>query len=173
MMLMGTVSGKADVITTGEYVLVGPISDPIQVLFGVSFATTNLPPFDFNDVRTQNLTVTAFAGVSDNISSIFLSTFISNCIFPGCTRDLGTNSAKYLTISDSSRILDVTVGSSNPDWGTAQLTYILPGNVTGISLVHIASVPEPSTWVMIILGFLGLGIPSRRRKNQAATMRAA
>jgi len=35
-------------------------------------------------------------------------------------------------------------------------------------VVVTAPVPEPSTWLMMILGFLGLGFVAYRRKNQTA-----
>jgi len=34
----------------------------------------------------------------------------------------------------------------------------------------LSGVPEPSTWVMMILGFAGLGFIAYRRKNKAALM---
>jgi PEP-CTERM motif-containing protein len=42
------------------------------------------------------------------------------------------------------------------------------GDVVGIDNIEsgtIAAVPEPSTWAMMILGFLGLGYMAHRRKN--------
>jgi hypothetical protein len=39
--------------------------------------------------------------------------------------------------------------------------------ITG-TLTIAAAVPEPSTWVMMILGFLGLGFMAHRRRNQTA-----
>jgi PEP-CTERM motif-containing protein len=37
---------------------------------------------------------------------------------------------------------------------------------TGNFEFAIAAVPEPSTWAMMILGFLGIGSFAYRRKNQ-------
>jgi hypothetical protein len=34
-------------------------------------------------------------------------------------------------------------------------------------MTGVAAVPEPSTWVMMILGFCGLGFMAYRRKNSA------
>jgi hypothetical protein len=34
--------------------------------------------------------------------------------------------------------------------------------------VSTSSVPEPSTWAMMILGFVGVGFMAYRRKGQAA-----
>jgi hypothetical protein len=44
-----------------------------------------------------------------------------------------------------------------------------PGQVT----VSITAVPEPATWAMMILGFLGMGVVSYRRKNSAGAFRVA
>jgi len=35
----------------------------------------------------------------------------------------------------------------------------------GVDFTISAAVPEPSTWAMIMLGFFGLGLMSRRRRN--------
>jgi hypothetical protein len=53
--------------------------------------------------------------------------------------------------------IDVGVGSSS--------------NVSG--LFTVTAVPEPSTWAMIILGFLGVGFAAYRRKGAASAMRFA
>ena len=42
-----------------------------------------------------------------------------------------------------------------------------PGNGAGIVQLT-ASIPEPSTWAMMLLGFLGVGFLAYRRKNQLA-----
>jgi hypothetical protein len=39
--------------------------------------------------------------------------------------------------------------------------------------VPVAGVPEPSTWAMMLLGFLGLGFLARRRRNQTSAVVAA
>ena len=36
-----------------------------------------------------------------------------------------------------------------------------------------AAVPEPSTWLMMIAGFFGLGFMAYRRENQAPALRIA
>ena len=36
-----------------------------------------------------------------------------------------------------------------------------------------AAVPEPSTWAMMILGFMGVGFMAYRRKSQGAALRVA
>jgi hypothetical protein len=46
-----------------------------------------------------------------------------------------------------------------------------PGGSTGFVGATISAVPEPSTWAMMILGFLGVGFVAYRRKH--ATLRLA
>jgi len=45
-----------------------------------------------------------------------------------------------------------------------------PGNVVSASLTNQAAIPEPATWVMLALGFIGLGYAAVRRsaKDKAA-----
>jgi PEP-CTERM motif len=33
-------------------------------------------------------------------------------------------------------------------------------------VTHVAAVPEPSTWAMMVLGFAGVGFMVYRRRNQ-------
>ena len=40
-----------------------------------------------------------------------------------------------------------------------------------VSLTPTPAVPEPSTWAMMILGFLGLGFMAYRRKNSTTVTR--
>jgi hypothetical protein len=49
------------------------------------------------------------------------------------------------------------------------VTSALAPNENGFGIFTVtAAVPEPSTWAMMILGFLGLGFVAYRRKNQTA-----
>lgn len=79
-----------------------------------------------------------------------------------------------------------TAGRSHPDMGwtpisfeftasglTETLTFLsttVDGNAFGPALdnVTVAAVPEPSTWAMMILGFLGVGFLAYRRKDESA-----
>ena len=59
-----------------------------------------------------------------------------------------------------------TCGSTQQwaSWSQGEVTVTLTGRDVG------GSVPEPSTWAMLLLGFLGIGLTLRR--NQAAVTRA-
>jgi len=69
---------------------------------------------------------------------------------------------------------DPTAGGNNPFWdfasanadGSPNLTFQILGTAS------ISSVPEPSTWAMMILGFAGIGFVAYRRKSKPALMAA-
>jgi hypothetical protein len=58
-----------------------------------------------------------------------------------------------------------------PD-GEDVLTYGHLTSLTGDTQINIAAVPEPSTWAMMILGFVGLDFMAYRRKD-STTLNAA
>jgi PEP-CTERM motif-containing protein len=74
--------------------------------------------------------------------------------------------------------LGATLGSSQ----TFGLQFLVPDGATGIQIgwdgpgrympPNVAAVPEPSTWAMMILGFVGVGFMAYRRRNQAAALAA-
>ncbi len=50
------------------------------------------------------------------------------------------------------------------------------GSITGtikVGAPMVAAVPEPSTWAMMILGFVGVGFLAYRRKRSGAALMAA
>ena len=62
--------------------------------------------------------------------------------------------------------------------GTQDFGYTHPTDTTFVNLVdtpgnwQVAAVPEPSTWVMLILGFAGVGFKFYTRKHNPALARA-
>ena len=63
-----------------------------------------------------------------------------------------------------------TVSNSRPVFtlGTFELRSIVSGSST--LTISAAGVPEPSTWAMMIIGFVGLGFLKHRRKPQPASL---
>ena len=77
---------------------------------------------------------------------------------------------------------DYTGVSWNPDFSTPTFTYDMATNTTTVSsvddgfipsagggpdlsstLIGSTAVPEPSTWAMLLMGFVGIGVTMRRR----------
>jgi hypothetical protein len=46
-------------------------------------------------------------------------------------------------------------------------------SIVGTLTVTVAGVPEPSTWVMMLIGFAGLGFTGYRASRKSAGLRAA
>lgn len=72
----------------------------------------------------------------------------------------GVNEFEVLGI-DPSLALD----PNNATDFVTQLTFTGTGNFTGTMTPVTTDVPEPSTWAMMILGFVGLGFMAYRKKN--------
>jgi hypothetical protein len=53
--------------------------------------------------------------------------------------------------------------------GTFNLTSIVSG-ASSIEISEVASAPEPSTWAMMIVGSIGLGLIARRRKISSSEL---
>jgi hypothetical protein len=57
-----------------------------------------------------------------------------------------------------------------PNDGTVSVTDFTriwnTGGLSAVTFAEVSSVPEPSTWAMMILGFCGLGFLAHRRRNQ-------
>ena len=77
---------------------------------------------------------------------------------------------------------------SDLNWSFFSQTFIASGALTTLSFaqldnccqggilldtVSVTAVPEPSTWAMMILGFMGVGFMAYRRRNQEAATLAA
>ncbi len=71
--------------------------------------------------------------------------------------------------------------SGNPDWALYSVTLFANSASTeltfkgesavgmmGLDNINVSAVPEPSTWVMLVGGFLGLGFLAYRRRPHAA-----
>jgi hypothetical protein len=68
-------------------------------------------------------------------------------------------------VTNAPFILDYVAGNGVPE--------VLKFNVNEGTITTLGAVPEPSTWVMMIAGFFGLGFMAYRRKNQGAALRIA
>ena len=77
---------------------------------------------------------------------------------------LGIASNVDFTIANAT-IADVTGANALGNIFVADVFSSQTGN-TGPVDVHVAAIPEPSTWAMVILGFFGVGFMAYRRKGQ-------
>jgi hypothetical protein len=102
--------------------------------------------FIFHDAG-QGLAVEAFAGTDINNATTFLSITVDN--------RYGPFGNPLTSVADQFNALN----NGNPDAG-----FPTAGFWTA-SFPTITPVPEPSTWAMMILGFLGIGTMAYRRRN--------
>jgi hypothetical protein len=79
----------------------------------------------------------------------------------------GTSATSNNTDNFGSFIGDVVFGNAEFDDSLGRVNNIAAGGFTNASewTVAVAAVPEPSTWAMMILGFLGLGVMAYRKKS--------
>jgi len=60
-------------------------------------------------------------------------------------------------------------GKSDVPEGVGSPSALFDHDATGNQIIAtVAPVPEPSTWAMMILGFVGVGVMAYRRKSKAA-----
>jgi Ca2+-binding RTX toxin-like protein len=79
-----------------------------------------------------------------------------------------TNSENYTTVPGSST--NGVVSFVDYDTG---VNTLVEANFTNITVTGaVAAVPEPSTWAMMILGFIGVGFMAYRRKSKPVLMAA-
>ncbi|WP_339037651.1 PEP-CTERM sorting domain-containing protein [Bradyrhizobium symbiodeficiens] len=64
----------------------------------------------------------------------------------------------------SSFLPDAPSSTTSPDYGP----LYSPGELGALELNAVGAIPEPSTWAMVILGFLGVGIWSRSARRTEA-----
>jgi hypothetical protein len=77
----------------------------------------------------------------------------------------------YITINSEYRFLDVYGGAYHGAGATPGIAYWTLDLPPGLSLApQITAIPEPSTWAMLMLGFVGIGLlTAKRRRNKGRT----
>jgi hypothetical protein len=91
--------------------------------------------------------------------------------FNSGTNLVGTPSAAfgYFNISGTSLANDIAPDTSSDKFffqaPEASVFTLFLTNATGATAQVVEGVPEPSTWAMMILGFVGLGFMASRRKS--------
>jgi hypothetical protein len=112
----------------------------------------------FDDVFDLKVSFTAPAGSSDTFSADVTGSVQGNSGM--ALISFAADPSQSFVFDGQTYTLAVTDVRLNLD-GTSS------GPLTG-SLTISGAVPEPSTWAMMILGFLGVGFMAYRRKNQTA-----
>jgi hypothetical protein len=124
-----------------------------------SFDTSNastVPYYDpsFTSVFHGTLPSLANGKLDFLLSSSFLyNPTMGNLLLTVKSNDLGNGSTLFLDADQNNGITNFRMSSFGYDFNE--------GLVTGF---NVSAVPEPSTWAMMILGFVGVGVMAYRRK---------
>ena len=98
----------------------------------------------------------------------------------GQTIDVGDNGDANDVVFDSDGVKitlnQETQGSSGAGVDAIAIAFLRPGLVGSIDIaeskVSVSTVPEPSTWAMMLVGFAGLGYAAVRRKDAVRAISA-
>jgi hypothetical protein len=113
--------------------------------------------------------ITSLVSNPNQPNSSTSSTFTwDNVLFPSGVRAFDRFGVAFTTADGTFNVFDAIADGSG---GTVATPYGLIVGATGVETFGTgtltAAVPEPSTWAMMILGFLGVGFLAYRRKNGA------
>ncbi len=152
----GTVSGAATPFgDTTRYASVGTLLDPSTSALVMPTGSFNYIGLYWGSIDQYNtITITDSSGPHDIDSTTFP-------ILNPANGDRGLFGSAFVNISDSLPITGVTFFSNQQAFEFDNLT--------------VASVPEASTWAMMILGFLGVGFLGYRKslRSSGASFRLA
>lgn len=133
---------------TSQYVSVGTSATPQSATLLVS-SFANYIGLYWGSIDTYNNIVITYAdNTSDSVNSNLYG------LLTPSNGDQGLNGSKYVNIFTDKAIQSITFSSTSKAFE--------------FDNVSIAAVPEPSTWAMMILGFLGVGFVAYRRKSGPA-----
>ena len=100
--------------------------------------------------------------------TIVLSNGQQFTVLPGQTFDF-TNVPGFSNGVPNFEVLGIdpvsALNAFDPNAFVTELTFVGPGSFTGEMDPIAAAVPEPSTWAMMILGFVGIGAMTYRRRK--------
>jgi hypothetical protein len=159
---------------TGPTEFLGPPNTALVALYGASgsnlFLVSPPSPVPAGDQYSYNLGVT----ITDSLSSVSIcaSTNPGPCNGSSGSIPLGeflvpqTGASGLFSLS----VLEVDYGSAALVSGVLSFTFTLPPDANLEVFVDlpigysVAPVPEPSTWAMMLIGFLGIGFMAYRRR---------
>src|SRR6185312_13754292 len=120
------------------------------------------------DLKTTNGTVGAYEYTP---ATTFTSDCDGICIFfgnrIGSARTDGGLQLTFANPLGSAGLDPIIGGAGGPSWQNLSFTALAPP-IRFIEDGVAAAVPEASTWAMLLLGFLGIGVLAHRRKSSGA-----
>jgi hypothetical protein len=146
----------------------GAIQDDFTFTTALSSFLTNSSitnTFSVAGQQITGLTLDLFSGTP--VGSHLLLETVTASFFPGAATGSQFGALPGITIAPGSYYLEVlgtTVGSTVPS------TAHYAGS---FSITPVSGIPEPSTWAMMILGFVGVGFMAYRRKDKQRGFRFA
>jgi hypothetical protein len=172
-MAMSATTGHADLITPGETVTANFSVSPapssysdMQMVFGFFNNPNPLASFAVNIYNASNDLVYSGSGATGSTHDDF---FIPNPISTA-NFEIVINQVTSQFNLDAIYVEFYNNGDTNDP---AAIYGQLNGPNIGQPSFQISAVPEPSTWAMMILGFIGLGFMAYRRKQNGSAFRFA
>jgi hypothetical protein len=151
--LVSATNGAQPFGTTGNYlsVLAGGQED-------VSFSPRSSFAFFWGSIDDSNkITVLTTNGNQSFTGAQIASMFTAQGVQSTGCQTL-TNCNRYFTFTDG-------------DLGQNIVGFDVTSGVNSFELTNISAVPEPGTWAMLIVGFLGVGFLSYRKSSKSSTVR--
>ena len=133
---------------TSQYVSVGTSATPQSATLLVSSFANYVGLYWGSIDSYNNILITYADNTFDSVNSNLYG------LLTPSNGDQGLQGSKYVNIFTDKAIQSITFSSTSKAFE--------------FDNVSIAAVPEPSTWAMMILGFLGVGFVAYRRKSGAA-----
>jgi hypothetical protein len=187
----GTFGGAIFAVTSGDGI--ASVTGPYGT-FTVNGVTALSSPFVADSISGNSINVTGGAGTlkvfitAQNLTaptSAFFSSFTENVLSAGVTVQeltfLDTGNGLFTgaalgstTFNNIGSTVQTSFASAGPGLYSVTEEYIITVGAGGgsASSTIVVSVPESSTWAMMVLGFLGVGFLAYRRNN-GATFRLA
>ncbi|MFL6760111.1 PEPxxWA-CTERM sorting domain-containing protein [Sphingomonas sp.] len=168
---MASASGANAAITLGS---TGQLS-------GSSTSVTSAITDNVNNPNAMTFTTNnAAAGVGTSFFD-FLESYASTGVFSVTTSTFPSSSVTLFNVLTGQPVYASTVATQAGSGYSLNLTTSLaantwyrftytanmatPGNLAGTANFYVATVPEPATWALMLLGFGGMGFALRRRRR--------
>ena len=147
-----TISGPSGVFGDDDVICSGPV--PCSFTRSFNFLT----PVGFNIASADISSIASTTNMATNIdfSSVTLNGVVFNTVLTG-TQEF-RNLLNQNLVTGANNLLSVT--------GTSGGNAAFSGNLSFAS-----AIPEPATWMMMLLGFAGIGFTMRRKNKSTLQVR--